>query len=128
MRIRTINARRATLTVKIRTGPLEREEFEYDLPYCEALRLMGHRIGVVLEKNRYDVIFQGHSWEVDVYEGVHHGLVVAEIELRDAKDTFPQPIWLGREITGERSYSNRILAMTQSDKFFPKAPVLDAVQ
>lgn len=112
VRIRTIDASRATLTVKICTGELRRDEFEYHLPYCEALELIKHRIGVIIEKTRYDVTHGGHHWEIDVYDGVHRGLVVAEIELQDASEAFPLPAWVGREITGEQSYSNRILAMT----------------
>ena len=79
VRVRTIDDRRPTLTVKVRTGPMQRDEFEYDLPYCEALKLIRHRIGVVVEKTRYDVAYGGHVWEIDVYEGAHRGLIVAEI-------------------------------------------------
>ena len=111
VRVRTIDDRRATLTVKVRTGPMQRDEFEYDLPYCEALKLIRHRIGVVVEKTRYDVAYGGHVWEIDVYEGAHRGLIVAEIELRDASDECPLPVWLGREITGEQMYSNQIWAL-----------------
>ena len=118
VRIRTINATRAKLTVKICTGKLQRDEFEYDLPYCEALKLIRHRIGVVVEKTRYDVVHRGHAWEIDVYEGAHVGLVVAEIELKNASDEFPLPVWVGREITGEQSYSNQILAMAREREFF----------
>ena len=117
VRIRTIDATRATLTVKICTGQFRRDEFEYDLPYCEALELIRHRIGVVVEKTRYDVAYGGHVWEIDVYDGAHRGLVVAEIELQDASDDFPLPVWVGREITGEQSYSNRILAMAREREF-----------
>jgi CYTH domain-containing protein len=59
-----------------------------------------------------------HTWEIDVYEGAHLGLVVAEIELKNASDEFPLPVWVGREITGEQSYSNQILAMAREHEFF----------
>ncbi|ATU93343.1 CYTH domain-containing protein [Phyllobacterium zundukense] len=118
VRIRTIDATRATLTVKICTGQLTRDEFEYDLPYCEALELIRHRIGIVVEKTRYDVVYGGFVWEIDVYDGAHRGLVVAEIELQDESDEFPLPVWVGREITGQRLYSNQILAMARGAEFF----------
>ena len=121
VRIGTIDASRATLTVKICTGELRRDEFEYHLPYCEALELIKHRIGVVIEKTRYDVTHRGHVWEIDVYGGAHRGLVVAEIELQDASEAFPLPAWVGREITGEQSYSNRILAMAKEREFFAES-------
>jgi CYTH domain-containing protein len=48
---------------------------------------------------------------VDVYSGVHDGLVVAEIELADESDQPPCPPWLGPEVTGNPAFSNRTLAM-----------------
>jgi adenylate cyclase len=113
LRIRTIDAALATLTVKICTGHLRREEFQYDIPYCEALELIRYRIGVVVEKTRYDVAYGGYVWEIDVYDGAHRGLVIAEIELQHEIDDFALPVWLGREITGEPLYSNQVLAMAR---------------
>ncbi|WP_376741463.1 CYTH domain-containing protein [Sinorhizobium psoraleae] len=110
VRVRTVNAVRATLALKIRIGPARREEYEYEIPYADAIGLFEHALGVV-EKTRYEVDYQGHCWEIDVYTGLHRGLVIAEVELRNADEDPPRPIWLGPEITGNRSYSNRALAM-----------------
>ncbi|WP_042777889.1 CYTH domain-containing protein [Sinorhizobium fredii] len=109
VRVRIINATRATLAVKIRVGPLRREEFEYEIPYADAIELFDHALGII-EKTRYEVGYQGHCWEIDVYTGSHRGLVLAEVELRNGDEDPPHPIWLGPEITGNRSYSNRVLA------------------
>jgi CYTH domain-containing protein len=40
VRIRTIDMARAVLTVKFRTSSLRREEFEYDIPYVDALETL----------------------------------------------------------------------------------------
>jgi adenylate cyclase len=109
VRVRTIDARRATLTVKIRSSRTRREEFEYDIPYADAWELFQHARGLV-EKTRYDVIHHGRVWEVDVYSGHNAGLTVAEIELDSCSDNPTLPEWLGPEVTGNPRFSNRALA------------------
>jgi CYTH domain-containing protein len=49
-------------------------------------------------------------WEVDVFEGAHAGLVIAEIELAAADAAFERPNWLGEEVTGVHRYYNAYLA------------------
>ncbi|WP_455274186.1 CYTH domain-containing protein [Rhizobium herbae] len=109
MRVRIIDTARAVVTVKFRTGRLRREEFEYEIPYADALEMIDYATGV-LNKTRYEVVHCGHIWEVDVYGGVNDGLVLAEIELADESDRPPLPPWLGPEVTGNAAYSNRTLA------------------
>jgi CYTH domain-containing protein len=50
--------------------------------------------------------------EIDVYRGVHEGLVVAEVEFPDEKSCaeFEAPDWFGAEVTGDQRYSNLKLA------------------
>ncbi|MBY5699736.1 CYTH domain-containing protein [Rhizobium leguminosarum] len=110
VRIRIIDKARAVLTLKLRTGRLRREEFEYKIPYADALEMIAYATSVV-DKTRYEVNHCGCLWEVDVYSGVHNGLVVAEIELADESDQPPRPPWLGPEVTGNAAFSNRTLAM-----------------
>jgi len=110
VRVRIVNACRATLAVKIRTGRLRREEYEYEIPYADAVEMFEHALGII-EKTRYEVDHQGRRWEIDVYSGANDGLVVAEIELRKGDGDPPKPVWLGSEITGNRLYSNRVLAI-----------------
>lgn len=104
--IRTIEGRHARLTVKIRTSRNRREEYEYDIPYCDAQEMFGLTRDF-LRKTRYEV--NGYIREVDVYSGQNRGLVVAEVELDDVKDTPSLPEWLGPEITGNELYSSRRL-------------------
>ena len=54
--------------------------------------------------------YEGYIWEVDEFHGVHDGLVVAEIELTDEKETFPKPPFVGEEVTGNVAYYNSTLA------------------
>ncbi|MFT2214575.1 CYTH domain-containing protein [Rhizobium giardinii] len=111
VRIRTIDMARAVLTVKFRTSSLRREEFEYDIPYVDALEMLTYATALV-EKTRYKVRYLGYDWDIDVYNGANDGLVLAEIELGNEADQPPSPPWLGPEVTGIPAYSNRTLAVS----------------
>ena len=54
---------------------------------------------------------QQQLFEVDVFEAAHKGLVIAEIELKHAKDTIQLPKWIGKEVTGDKRYYNSYLAL-----------------
>lgn len=49
-------------------------------------------------------------WEVDVFQDMNQGLVVAEIELPSMESEFTKPVWLGEEITDEVRFKNSVLA------------------
>jgi adenylate cyclase len=110
VRIRTRNDDAAQLTIKFGKGLLTRDEFEYPIPHDEALEMLAFSIGNVIEKTRFTVDFEGFTWEVDVFEGVYRGLVTAEVEMASEEDTPALPTWLGREVTGDKRYSNQALA------------------
>jgi CYTH domain-containing protein len=44
-------------------------------------------------------------WEVDVYEGILEGIVVAEVELDREDRQLELPTWVGEEVTGDERYS-----------------------
>ncbi len=111
VRVRIIDDTDARLTVKIGTSSMQREEFEYPVPIGDAEEMVRHAIGIVLEKTRYELTHEGYVWEVDVYDGAYHGLVIAEVELADVHEQPPLPDWVGPEVTGDRRYSNQTLAM-----------------
>ena len=54
----------------------------------------------------------GLVWEVDEFEGVLAGLILAEIELEDINQKFDCPEWIGIELTGLKNWSNASLATT----------------
>lgn len=112
VRVRLKNDSCATLTIKIGHVGLTRDEFEYDIPFQDGQEMIEKAQGRVIEKIRYHVEYGGYLWEVDVFEGAHTGLVVAEVELDEASDQPPLPQWIGREVTGDKRYSNQWLAMS----------------
>lgn len=111
IRVRIIDDAKAFLTIKSpQLGPA-RSEFEYSIPLEDARALMVLRIGLVIEKRRHVVQIGNDRWEVDVFEGAHAGLVIAEIELPDAGTPFNRPPWLGDEVTDDPRYYNAHLAV-----------------
>jgi adenylate cyclase len=99
------------LTIKGITEGLTRDEFEYEIPLADALALLQLCERPAVEKKRYIVPNGAHVWEVDVFEGVNEGLIVAEIELGSEDEAFDKPNWLGNEVSGDRKYSNSALSL-----------------
>ena len=66
-----------------------------------------------VEKTRYCVNAGNELvWEVDEFEGVLAGLILAEIELEYINQKFDLPEWIGIELTGLKNWSNASLATT----------------
>ena len=99
------------LTINGITTGLTRDEFEYEIPLADALALLQLCERPAIEKKRYLVPHGAHIWEIDVFEGVNAGLVVAEIELQSEEEAFEKPTWLGEEVSGQRKYSNSALSL-----------------
>ena len=99
------------LTIK---GPsadgISRSEWEYEVPAREALEMLTLCHSGVIDKCRYLVPFEGHTFEVDEFYGDNEGLTVAEVELSSVDEPFARPVWLGEEVTGDRRYYNSHLA------------------
>ena len=82
-----------------------RTEFEYAIPYADAEEILRTMCdGNVLDKVRHVVRYADLAWHVDVYEGILDGVVLAEIELRDADQKIDLPDWIGMEVTGDPRY------------------------
>jgi adenylate cyclase len=110
LRVRIVGNTRAFLTIKSGQSKFTRTELEYSIPLKDAQILMKMRTGLLIKKRRH-VVGSGKSrFEVDVFEGAHRGLVIAEIELSARNERFDRPKWLGKEVTGEERYYNANLA------------------
>ena len=99
-----------TLTIKSKTKGITRNEFEYAIPAQEAKELLMLCSGPLIEKIRYRIPQENHTWEIDVFEGDNYGLIIAEIELTSDEDYFAKPQWLGEEVSGDSRYYNSNLA------------------
>jgi adenylate cyclase len=108
---RTVRVRAAgdhgLLTVKGITRGATRSEFEYRIPVDDAQTMLDELCErPIIEKVRHVVEYAGKTWEIDEFEGVNAGLVVAEIELEDEDQPFERPPWIAEEVTGDPRYYN----------------------
>ncbi len=95
-----------TIKGKSKNGGLSRYEWEHEISGEDAAQLLKLCQGSLIIKTRYEIPISNHIVEVDVFYGENEGLIVAEIELNDEEETYIKPDWLGKEVTGDRRYSN----------------------
>jgi len=110
VRVRRKDGKTSVMTVKTGKG-LVRGEEEWEIANFDALwPLTGGR---VVLKTRYFIPLDALTVELDVYEGDLDGLVTAEVEFPDEASAlaFDAPDWLGRDVTEDPRYGNRVLAV-----------------
>jgi CYTH domain-containing protein len=106
-----------TLTIKGLTTGASRTEFEYSIPVKDAIELVDQFAETALSKIRYEVVFAGKCWEVDVFLGENQGLIVAELELESETETFELPDWIDQEVTDDPRYYNANLTLVPFSKW-----------
>jgi len=105
VRVRTVNDK-GYLTIKGMAVGASRPEFEYEIPYQDALELLELCEKPLIEKTRYRVEEGGLIWEIDEFFGENQGLIIAELELESEDQEFNKPDWVGEEVTGDPRYYN----------------------
>jgi adenylate cyclase len=102
----------AEMTVKRGVSAITRYEINVPLDLAKAQELYA-LVPDKLEKMRYRVPFKGHTWEIDLFQNRHQGLVLAELELSTENEIFELPPWVGREVTDDPQYLNETLSRQQ---------------
>ena len=99
---------RGYLTIKgpSNNGGLSRYEFEKEITLEEARQLLQLCEPGIIDKRRYLIDFDGHTFEVDEFYGDNEGLVMAEVELMSESENFERPDFIGQEVTGDRRFYN----------------------
>ena len=99
---------RGYLTIKgpSADGGLSRYEFEKEITLDEADHLFRLCEPGIIDKTRYLVKSGSHTFEVDEFYGDNEGLILAEVELQSADESFEIPDFIGQEVTGDRRYYN----------------------
>lgn len=110
-RVRIIG-NRATLAVKTKRVAVSRFEFEYDIPLADAELMLVSCDSSTISKHRHYVPYGGLLWEIDEYDGLLKGVVLAEVELTEIDQPLDIPPWIGHEVTAEAPY--RKLNMLQA--------------
>lgn len=102
-----IQGKRAFLNIKSATIDITRQEFEYEIPLTEATEMLETLCEKpLIDKTRYLLKNENHTWEIDIFSGDNEGLIVAEIELTDKDEYFEKPDWLGDEVSDDPRYYN----------------------
>ena len=102
-----IEGDKANINIKSMTLSITRQEYEYAIPLDDAQKMLNDLcIHPLIEKTRHIVYYDDHRWEIDVFEGDNHGLVVAEIELENESEQFKMPSWIGEEVSEQEKYYN----------------------
>jgi CYTH domain-containing protein len=94
------------LTIKGKEIDLVRAEFEYEIPLHEAEEILLKFCNNPIRKIRYEIRVANHSWEVDEFISPDPTLILAEIELDEANESFAIPDWVLEEVTGQAAYYN----------------------
>lgn len=110
VRIRQIGVH-YVLGIKVGGAALARQEEELVVDSREIADACFARADRTLIKDRYAVTVNDASlWEIDVFYGDNEGLVIAEIEILDAKTHITLPAWCGKEVTGIKAFYNASLS------------------
>lgn len=110
IRIRIMGIK-AFITIKSKISNIKRLEFEYEIPLSDAEMMMkAYADCPQIEKTRYFIPEEHHTWEVDVFHGKNEGLILAEIELSHEDELFALPDWVAQEVTDDDRYLNANLA------------------
>ena len=110
-RVRIIGDR-ATLAVKTKRVAGSRFEFEYDIPLADAELMLESCGSSTISKHRHYVPLGDLVWEIDEYDGLLKGVLLAEVELSTIDQPLDIPLWIGDEVTAEAPY--RKLNMLQA--------------
>lgn len=95
------------LTIKGQNEGAKRLEFEYEIPFEEAMQMLDKLCErPFIEKYRYTVDYGGLLWEIDEFLGENEGLIVAEVELSSEDQAIEQPHWVGADISLDPKYFN----------------------
>lgn len=96
---------------------ISRFEWEKSISNTDAEQLYPLCEKEIIEKHRYLVKSNHHTFEIDVFLGNNQGLIIAEIELSSEDEIFIKPKWLGKEVTGENRYYNTNLSILPYKKW-----------
>lgn len=100
------------VTEKSRCSGMSRKEVEYPVSEGQAITYFEASIGDVIVKKRFNYLFEGLVWEIDVFEKANLGLVIAEVELISECQDINLPCFVTHEVTDDVRYYNHSLSQS----------------
>ena len=107
-----------TETRKIRIDKMSSNEIEREITESEFSLLSQNILESTrpIEKTRYTFIYKEQLFEIDLYpEWKHTAIMETELDSRERTVDFPEFLEIVKDVTGDKSYSNRGMSHT-----FPK--------
>ena len=94
------------------SGLMTREEYNLPLTKPSYEHLLQKADGILIDKVRYRIPFEGFTIELDVFSGAHNGLSLAEVEFSSEEEAhaFVPPQWFGDEVTFDGRFHNSYLS------------------
>ncbi len=96
-------------------GAIINHEVEEEIPLSSYEYLKSKVDGNMVTKTRYYIPYEDHTVELDVFEGVLEGLILAEIEYCDVLDvkSLTLPKWFGPEVSFDKRFRNSYLSQIE---------------
>jgi CYTH domain-containing protein len=90
------------------SGLLAHEEYNLPLTKESYEHLIKKADGNIITKKRYEIPDRGHTIELDLFEGVFTGTILAEVEFDSIEeaDSYIPPDWFDKDVTMDRNYHN----------------------
>ena len=107
------------LTLKRHIKNFTNSEFEYLIPNNDGEKIMSN-LSNTIKKDRFFLEVEKKTWVVDCFKEKNHPLAIAEIELKSESETFNNPSFVSKEITGLRIFSNFSLSTYPFSKWTSK--------
>ena len=98
------------------SGLMAREEYNLPLNSESYEHLLKKADGNVITKHRYEIPDgTGKTIELDVFDGVFKGTIVAEVEFDSIEeaDSYTPPEWFLEDVTNDTSYHNSNMSKKQ---------------
>ena len=93
-------------------GLMVREEYNLPLTEESYYHLREKADGIIITKKRYLIPYEKYTIELDIFEGEHKGIILAEVEFETEEEAneFAAPKWFGEDVTFSNNYHNSVLS------------------
>ncbi|MGL5258997.1 MAG: CYTH domain-containing protein [Lachnospiraceae bacterium] len=93
-------------------GLLAKEEYNLPLNESSYLHLLEKADGNIISKKRYLIPYLSYTIELDIFDGVFDGMILAEVEFNSIEEanSFIAPDWFLEDVTLQKEYYNSNLS------------------
>ncbi|WP_434310256.1 CYTH domain-containing protein [Hominifimenecus sp. rT4P-3] len=99
-------------------GKMIREEYNLPLTQEAYEHLLAKADGEKISKRRFKIPLTPYTVELDLFDGILEGLVIAEVEFPTEEEAlcFTPPAWFQADVTNDHRYHNSFLSQIHTVK------------